>query len=133
MAEKHRKISTTLFLLAVFVFLAVFLGGWIYRVYTEQTTYSEGESQSALYCTEYSFDIEGPAYDQGQLSFEIVLKRGMFDIMVVESGTEMREIDTSHMVVGSSIPAEVEIPLADEVVFYPEGCKAHNSKSFNIK
>ena len=133
MAEKHRKISTTIFLLAVFVFLAVFLGGWLYRVYIEQTTYSTGESQSALYCTEYYFDIEGLAYDQGQLSFEIVLKRGMFDVMVVESGTEMRDINTSNMVTGSIISVEIEIPLADEIVFYPKGCKTHNSKSFNIK
>ncbi|MFC1753048.1 hypothetical protein ACFL96_06595 [Thermoproteota archaeon] len=135
MTEKARKISTTVFLLAVFVFLAVFLGGWLYRVYTTQTTYSTGESKSAITCVGYTFDIdkESLVYEHGVLHFEIAHQYGdQIDVLIVESGTETREVVAGDFIAGVSQLFQVELPLGEEVKIYPKGCRDHNFKLFKI-
>ena len=135
MAEKSRKISLTIFLLAVFVFLAIFLGGWIYRVYMTETAYSTGESKSAVVCAGYTFDIdkESLVYEDGVLYFETDLGYGdKINLLVVESGVESREVDTTAMSGGVPQPITVDIPLSDEVLVYPEGCRDHNFERFTI-
>lgn len=133
MDSRAKKISTIIFLLAIFVFLAIFIGGWLYRVYMTQSRYSTHESASAVDCAYYSFNVESLSYENGRLYFELDNKgNDQFDTIVIESGGIAKEVSTEGMVAGMSQPIDVEIALADDVSIYPKGCKDHNSKGFQI-
>jgi len=133
MEGRALKVSTGIFLFAIFVFLGVFVGGWMYNLYTEQTSYSKQESTSIVGCATITFDVSDAQYEAGVLSFVIENKPGdPLEKVGVSSGDEDVIIDTPLLAGGSSQLIEVEMALGGDVLVYPVGCKEHNVKRFRI-
>ena len=135
MAASARKISTTVFLLAIFVFLVIFVGAWIYRVYITQTSYSKDESSSAVNCVGYSFEVDKNKlnYKNGLFSFEFKQTGGnAINTLIVESSKQKKELNITNNVIGEKTSLNLNILLSKQVRIYPKGCRIHNFKLFNV-
>ena len=135
MAASARKISTTIFLLAIFVFLVIFVGAWIYRVYITQTSYSKDESSTAVNCVGYSFEVDTTklTYSNGLFTFGFKQVSGdKIKGLVVESGKQKKEINVTTNIIGEETSLSLNMSLSKQVRIYPKGCKLHNFKLFTL-
>lgn len=133
-SERGKQVSTLIFLFAVFIFLAFFTGGWLYRVYIEKTTFSEQLTDIAIKCSSIYFGVRDIDYREGVLSFELHNKLGdAFEDIVIESGETLVEVPTGRLGAGDELPVQQEIGLEGSVRIYPKGCREENSKIFELK
>ncbi|MFQ5474265.1 MAG: hypothetical protein ACE5DM_00345 [Candidatus Nanoarchaeia archaeon] len=111
------------------------MGGWIYRVYIQNTAYAKGESRSAVACVGYTFRVDELSYKDGILSFKLENKPGgePLEKMVLESGDSTVEIDVNGLFAGTSQEVDAKINVGEEIKIYPAGCKDHNSKTFKVQ
>ena len=131
--EKGKKISTLIFLFAVFIFLAFFTGGWLYRVYVDHTSFSEKSTDTAIKCSSITFGVENLDYKGGVLSFDLENKFGQeFSNITIESGTQSVDVPTGILRPGDLFPVRLEIEVGETLIIYPQGCKGENSKSFRL-
>jgi hypothetical protein len=119
------KISTFIFLLAIFIMLAVFMGGWLYKIYIENTHYSKSKTDEALNCNKYYYKIlqDTVSYENGVIRFDVENYIGAeFKTLVVQSETQQKEL---NITIGqeTTLPVEVEIEAAERVRVYPLGCE----------
>lgn len=127
------KISTFIFLLAVFIMLAVFMGGWLYKIYAENTNYSKLRTDEALNCNKYYYRIHQntASYENGVLRFDIENYIGAeFKTLVVQSETQQKELNVT-IIQETTLPVEVEIEASERVRVYPLGCN-NNYKEISI-
>jgi hypothetical protein len=132
--DRHKKISTLIFLFAIFIMLAVFTGGWIYRMYVQQTAFSEQSTFDTVECGRYYFNIdpESVLYDNRTLYFEIENSIGAaIDSLVIESAAEKKQISIR---LDQGVLQPVTLPIEAEawVLVYPRGCRSGNFKNISI-
>ena len=132
--EKGKKISTLIFLFAVFVFLAFFTGGWLYRVYVDHTSFSEKSTNTAIKCSSITFGVDNLNYEGGVLSFDLENKFGaVFGNITVESGPNQTvEVPTGRLGSGDVYPVALTIDLGNSVMIYPAGCRDEYAKTFKL-
>ena len=132
---RSKKISVMIFLLAIFILLVVVTAGWIYRVYMDQTAYSEQRTLATFECGKYYYEIdpETVSYDEGTLYFEIENTLGA-DIpsIMVESAVETKEVSIG-LTQGSFQPVSLPIAVEDWFVVYPRGCEDVNFKNISFE
>jgi hypothetical protein len=136
MAERQaHKYAVMFFLLAVFILLAAVTAAWLYKVYTEQTTFSEKKTLATVECGRYYFSIDENtvAYHNGTLYFEIenTLGAEIKDI-IVESSTETKEL---NMTLAQGMIQPVSLPMEFDawVLVYPRGCEGINFKNITFE
>lgn len=138
MAEK--KFSTMVFLLAVFIFLAMFISMWIYGIYVDNAGYAKKTSTNSISCTSYSFDVKNLLYSDNMLSFDIENTIGdeFSELIVEKRGDEAgaKTIPLSNFQMGMQehvvITEMTNIVENDEIILYPKGCKGANEKKYLI-
>lgn len=133
--RRSKKISVLIFLFAIFVLLVVMTGSWIYRVYRDQTAYSEQKTFAAIECGRYYFDIkpETVSYEDGELYFELRNTLGKdIETIVVESSTEQKEVrvDLSQ---GTVQPVSLPLEVRGWVLIYPSGCEGVNFRNLSFE
>jgi hypothetical protein len=134
---RSKKISVLIFLFAIFVLLVVMTASWIFRVYHDQTAFSEQRTFATIECGRYYFDIkpESVSYDNGTLYFEMENTLGKdIDNIVVESSTERKEVSIA-LSQGVVQPVSLPIEVTGWVLVYPVGCEDVNFRnlSFGLK
>jgi hypothetical protein len=136
MAEaRSRKISLLIFLFAVFILLAVFTGSWLYRMFKEQTAYSEQKTLATVECGRYYFTIkpESVLYENGTLYFEIENTLGAdMNVINVESMAANKEVDLGGLGQGTVLPVSLQIDVSEWVLVYPKGCRGVNFKNLTF-
>ena len=133
--RRSRKISVLIFLFAIFVLLVVMTASWIYKVYVEQTAYSEKRTFATIECGRYYFDIkpESVEYENGTLYFEVRNTLGKdISSLVVESSTESKMVSVD-LTQGSVQPVSLPIKVAGWVMVYPEGCEGVNFRNLSFE
>jgi hypothetical protein len=133
--RRSHRISVLIFLFAVFVLLVAFTASWIYRMYQEQTAYSESRTLATVECSRYYFSInqESILYEDGMLYFEIKNTLGTdIDTIVVQSSTEKKEVTLGGL--GQGIDQAVNIPLeaVGWAMVYPKGCEGVNFRNITF-
>ncbi|MBW2996716.1 hypothetical protein KY349_00075 [Candidatus Woesearchaeota archaeon] len=132
---RSKKISVLIFLFAIFIMLVVVTAGWIYRMYTEQTAYSEERTLATFECSRYYYVIhpDTVSYVDGTLYFEIENTLGS-DIpsIMVESAVETKEVSIG-LTQGIAQPVSLEMVVEDWVLVYPRGCKDVNFKNLTFE
>ena len=136
MAEaRSKRVSLLIFLFAVFILLAVFTGSWIYKMFKEQTAFSEKKTLATIDCGRYYFNIipESVLYESGVLYFEIENTLGA-DIksIVVKSASEEKEVDLGGLGQGAVMPVSMNITLTDWALIYPKGCDGVNFRNISF-
>ncbi|MBU2561790.1 MAG: hypothetical protein KKD17_05830 [Nanoarchaeota archaeon] len=134
--SRSKKISVLIFLFAIFILLVVVTGGWIYRMYTEQTAYSESKTLATVECSRYYYSInpESVLYENGTLYFEISNTLGAdIDKMVVESIGGQKEVDVGGLSQGVTLPVSVPMEVVEWAVVYPPGCRGVNFKNISFE
>jgi hypothetical protein len=132
--RRSRKISTILFLFAIFILLAVFTGTWIYRMYLEQTRYSEEKTLATVECGKYYFSIDPKTvnYEAGTLYFEIENTLGAeIATIVVQSANDRNEVNIS-LGQGTVMPVSIPMEVVEWVMVYPKGCSGINFKNISF-
>lgn len=135
MEKRSKKISTLIFLFAIFILLAVFLGSWLYRIYLEQTKYSQEQTLSAVDCGRYYFKIpeDMVEYKNGTLTFMIENTIGKeIKQLVVESALETQRKNMTGLISGAMVPVEVDMRFTDWIYVYPKGCRGINFKNISF-
>jgi hypothetical protein len=136
MAEsRSRKVSVIIFLFAVFIMLAIFTGGWIYRMYATQTELAEKRTFSAVECGKYYFSLKQDSivYDNSTVYFEIQNTIGAtIDLIVVESGLEKRELNVS-IAQGTTQPVSLNMSVTNWILVYPVGCRETNFRNISFE
>lgn len=137
MAEgRSRKVSTLIFLFAIFIMLAVFTGTWIYRMYSQHKAFTEDKTALTVECSRYYYNIrpETVIYENETLYFEIENNIGA-DIggIVVESSADRKQVDLGGLSRGISQPVSVEMPVVEWVLVYPVGCREANFKNLSFE
>ena len=133
MSHHSKKISLFIFLISIFVLLAVLTASWLFKIYTEHTNYSTGETRNIVQCNDYSYKIDELVYQDGHLSFTITNSLGdPFDFLSVEAGENVTDIELYNLISGTSQDVELDVPSTDMLLFYPQGCKEHNKKTFSV-
>jgi len=134
--RRSRKISTLIFMFAIFIMLVAFTAGWIYRMYSQQTAYSESKTFATVECGKYYYNIKPGSviYENGTLYFEIENNIGA-DIgsIVVESMTEKKSIDLGGLSQGLVQPVSLPIEVVEWVLVYPQGCRGANFKNLSFE
>jgi len=132
---RSRKMSTLIFLFAVFILLAIFTGSWMYKMFKDQTAYSEQKTLATVECGRYYFSIrpESVLYENGTLYFEIENTLGAdIKMVTVESKAESRELDLGGLSQGTVLPVSVQIGVSEWVLVYPKGCRGVNFRNLTF-
>jgi len=136
MAEsKSHKIAVMVFLVAIFVLLAVFTATWIYKMYTEQTALTERNTLATINCGKYYYSIDPRTvtYDNGTLYLELENTIGAgFDYVMLQSSMDKKEVKVS-LTQGMIQPVSVPISLDTWVLVYPKGCEGINFKNLSFE
>ena len=133
--RRSKKISVLIFLFAIFILLVVITAAWVYRMYTEQTAYSEETTFATIECGMYYFNIEpeSVSYDAGTLYFEIGNTIGKeIETIVVQSSTETKEVSIG-LSQGIVQPVSLPIEVVGWVMVYPKGCESVNFKNLSFE
>jgi len=133
--RRSKKISVLIFLFGIFAILVAVTAGWLYKVYTEQTAYSEQSTLATVECSRYYFKIDPDSvmYENGTLYFEARNTLGAdVDVLVLESATDMKEVAVS-LSQGLTIPVSVDIDIVEWVTVYPVGCKGVNFQNLSFE
>ncbi len=134
--QRSRKVSTLIFLFAIFIVLIVFTAGWIYRMYITQTALSESQTLLTIECGRYYFNIKPGSvlYENNTLYFEIENNIGaVINSIVVESVTEKKQVDLGGLEQGLTQPVSLDMEVIEWVMVYPEGCKGANFKNLSFE
>ncbi len=134
--RRSKKISVLIFMFAIFVLLVAVTASWMYRIYTEQTQYSEEKTMMTITCSQYYFVInpESVLYDGGQLYFEIENTLGKdIDKIVVRTSTEEAVVELDGLSQGIVHPVSVPIEVIEWAMVYPEGCDGANFKNLSFE
>ena len=135
MAEpRHKKISTLIFLFAIFIMLAVVTGGWIYRMYVQQTAFSEQSTFGTVECGRYYFSVdpESVLYENNTLYFDIENSIGAaIGSLVIESAVESKQISI-RLDQGTLQPVTIPIAVDGWFLVYPRGCRDANFKNISV-
>ncbi len=136
MAEaRSKKISILIFLFAVFIMLAFFTASWIYRMYTEQTAFSEKKTLATVECGRYYFSIlpESILYENGTLYFEVENTMGAeVETFVVQSVNDQKEVYVA-LGQGSVQPVSLAIDVTEWALVYPKGCEGVNFRNISFQ
>ena len=133
--RRSNKISVLIFLFAIFILLVVVTASWIYKIYVEQTEYSEERTIATIECGRYYYDIkeETVLYENGTLYFEIGNNLGKdMDDIIVQSSTESKEVSIM-LSRGTVQPVSVQISVEGWVMVYPVGCKGLNFRNISFE
>ena len=134
--EAHSKqTSTLIFLFAIFVLLAFFLGSWLYKIYLQQTEYSKEQTVAAIECGRFYFHIvdNTVSYDNGTLHFEVENTIGEpIRELTIESALETRTLNVSGLIPGAMVPISTDIRITDWVHVYPRYCRGLNWKNLSF-
>ena len=131
---KGKGISIVIFLVSIFVLLAIVTGAWMYNLYTSQTRFSDTETKSIIECNSYVFGVENMVYNEPELEFIISGKIGPeINKITIESGSDIRTINFSGLSSGAEQAVSVNLSIQDSVLIYPTGCKEQNSKTFKVR
>ncbi len=132
--SRSKKISVLFFMFAIFILLVVVTGGWLYKMYTEQTAYSESSTLATVECSKYYFRInaDSVAYSDGVLYFEIENTLGSdIDSIVVQSLNEKKQVDV-YLTQGIVQPVSLPIEVVEWVMVSPVGCEGVNFQNLSF-
>ncbi|MBT5021988.1 hypothetical protein HOK51_00905 [Candidatus Woesearchaeota archaeon] len=131
---KSMKYATMIFLVALFVVVAIMAGSYTYKTYMTSILYSEKGTKEVFACNDFSYNIEDLIYVDGNLTFTLRNTYGdVINTLIVESGDEKRVIDTSMVPAGSQQTFKLDnMKLEKLVVFHPKGCEEYNIKQFKM-
>ncbi|MFC1723308.1 hypothetical protein ACFL0V_04165 [Nanoarchaeota archaeon] len=132
MDGRGKKVSTLIFLFALFMLLAVILGAWLFKIYQEQTKWSDTQTVDAVDCGRYYYQIGDITYHNGTLSFmfENTVGKPIKEI-TIESAIEKRSVNMS-LNADEAIPISVPLQLTDWVFVYPSACRGFNFKNISF-
>ncbi|HII72232.1 TPA: hypothetical protein HA265_05755 [Candidatus Woesearchaeota archaeon] len=136
MESKSRKMSTLIFMFAIFVLLAAFLGSWLYRIYKEQTTYSQEQTLAAVDCGRfyYQVDSESVSYKDGVLFFLIENTIGKeITSLTLETALETKHFNMTGLTPGAMVPVNQSIRMTTWVWVYPTSCRGINFKNISFQ
>lgn len=129
-----KKITILFFLFALFILAAVLVGTWLFNIYRTGTGFTDAESRSLLECNRYTYEIRNFEYKDGVLNFTIENISGLgFDSIIVESNGDIKKLEFSSLLSGSSEDLSVELELRNSFKIYPEGCANNNFKEFRVR
>lgn len=132
---RSNKRNVLIFLFSIAILLIVMTASWTFRVYQDQTAFSEQRTLATIECGRYYFDIkpESVSYDNGTLYFEIENTLGKdIDNIVVESSTERQEINIA-LSQGMVQPVSLPIKVTGWVLVYPVGCEDVNFRNLSFE
>lgn len=134
LADSKKKISWGIFLFALFIFLALWIGLTMYTIYTSKTTEAKSSTKSSIECSTYAFEISEINYSDEKLTFRIKNTIGEdFETLVIESGNIQNKASLKSFYEGEERTVAIDsIVIEKEFSVYPEGCKEYNVKKFNI-
>ncbi|MFH1064215.1 MAG: hypothetical protein V1729_03990 [Candidatus Woesearchaeota archaeon] len=134
--RRSKKISVLIFMFAIFILLVVVTASWLYRIYTEQTAFSEKKTMATVTCSQYYFYInnESVLYEDGKIYFEIENIMGKdIDKIVVRTSTEEAVVDMDGLGQGIIQPVTLPIEVIEWALVYPEGCDGANFKNLSFE
>ncbi|MBT7903737.1 hypothetical protein HN587_07780 [Candidatus Woesearchaeota archaeon] len=135
MAEsRSKKYSLMMFLITLFIVLAIFLGSYIYKTYSSSIAFSTEGTESVMNCGSYSYKISELDLDEDKLFFVLENSAGdSIEYLIIESGDYYHKEFIAGIGHGEKRELELtNVSVSGVVEFYPEGCKKHNSKKFKI-
>jgi hypothetical protein len=133
----EKKITITIFLFALFVFLGIFIFLLGYSTTTSSGNYSRQVSKSTIECTGITFDIVGGSmsYENSVLRFTIEsFGGGSASRLVVASENETWF--TPQLDFRADVDRKIKIEnitIKDKFRIYPEGCDGYNVKECDLK
>lgn len=133
--RRSKKVSVLIFLFAIFIMLVAFTGGWLYKMYSEQTAYSEASTLATVECSRFYYRIhqESVSYENGTLYFEIENTLGAdIDTIVVQSMNEEKQVDV-YLTQGIVQPVSLPIEVVEWVTIYPVGCEGVNFQNLSFQ
>lgn len=137
--NKARRITITLFLLAIFLFLVIYIAAWVMDIFESTKITAEGgaEENPVFSCVGLVFDVqeETLSYDGTTLRFSVINKKfseGSIPKLTIMSGEDRKEIPMKAFLPGKIKDVEVDIELSDMLTVYPTGCEMY-AKKFEIE
>lgn len=133
--RKSKKMSMLMFLFAIFILLSVITASWLYKMYTEQTAYSESSTLATIECSKYYFSIEPESvlYEDNTLYFEVKNTLGAnLEDLIVKSYSEEKTVHI-NLDQGSTQPVSIPIDVVEWVLVFPAGCEGVNFKNLSFE
>jgi len=125
--EKTKKVVTAVFLFALFILVALYIGLTVLKIYTDSSKFSSEKSESSVSCIGYSYSIDNIKYENGLLTFD--LKNSEISdyeemILIVKSGNATKELQLTNLVTGIKKGIDLDIELKDnQFKTYPKSCE----------
>ncbi|MBD3313397.1 hypothetical protein GF345_03060 [Candidatus Woesearchaeota archaeon] len=133
MAEQSKKITMYIFLFALFIMLAFFLGTHIYNIYVQGTTSSSETTKGSLECS-FSFSIRMIDYEFPELTFDLrTTDIEALDTIVIEVEDIQTEVPLKEFFDFQQNIVVDDVVIEDTFLVYPEGCRNYNKKECSVK
>ncbi len=135
MNPKSKKFSTMIFLVALFFLLSVLVGAWLYKIFKEQTSYSNDQTLATIDCGRYYFYIpeNSVKYQNGTLEFDIENTLGKeIEQLTLRTALEKKTLNMTGLTQGTKVPVKTPIAMTDWVYVYPDACDGVNYKNISF-
>lgn len=134
--ERSKKTTFQIFIIVLGVAFVVFIGIWLYDIYSSNRQISTELSKSVIECTGYAFEVDRTTlvYSEGKLSFLITNPYGSkFDVLLVksDSGVEKEALLRNFMQGNSEVVSFEGMNVTKSFEVYPKGCP-NNAKTYKI-
>ena len=118
-----------MFLLALFLMLAMFIGINIYNTYMDSKITSEKTIKSTMQCA-FSFYVTNLDYADDVLSFDLRTsdEKLLQKMVVIGDNNDTKEIELGSFIGFEQRVSVDGINVADLFVVYPYGCESSNRK-----
>ncbi len=125
--ERTKKWVTAIFMIALFLVVAIYIGLAMLRIYTDSSRFSTEKSKSSVDCVGYVYSIDNARYADGLLSFE--LKNSDYSDyeemnLIIKSGNATKEVALTNLIRGLKKSIDIEMPIQDsKFSTYPKSCE----------
>lgn len=125
--ERTKKWVSAVFMIALFLVVAVYIGLAMLRIYTDSSRFSTEKSKTSVNCVGYVYSVDNVRYNNGLLSFEI--KNADYSDyeemnLIIKSGNATKEVALINLIRGLKKNIDIEMPIQDnKFSTYPKSCE----------
>ncbi len=120
--SKQGKALFFIILLIIFVFLVVYIGTYMYKLYASTKSFSSETTQGALACGDYFLDIDDYSLDGNNLELTLKNKQHEISSFTVIINEDSLSYNTTDFIKGSTKKFTLKNMSKDTIWIYPENC-----------
>jgi len=137
MTERSKRITTFIFLLSLFVFLAVIMVVWSYNYYKYGTTQTKERTMPLVKCSSYAYRVIDNSLNYSNNTLKIKIEyigeggERFSKLEVIVDGNKSLSEEINPALRSPTIIVN-NVKIKDSFLITPEGCILYNTKNCSL-